>query len=847
MHFKKRTLPSETGVAAPIQTRGPLAPLPNMLSRPSPWKPCLFLLLLPLPVALVMASPDAIAQHASARAAIEFSIGPGTLAGALRQFAVRAGITLSYAPALVAGKTSAGLAGRHTVTVGLVQLLEGSGVMALVQDNGDYVLQAASRSEAAAAAAATAPGLPPVQVRGAPPPSLLGDTSASSHVTASAVDTPRSSTIITAELMHETQAASLADVLRSVPGVSFRGADSSSAPAGDRPIIRGFDAAGSVYVDGMRSTGPQGREIFALEQVEVLQGPASVYGGRGAGGGTVNLVSKTPKAQDATSAEFGLGSAGYARATLDANRVLDADAHIAARLNLMWQDSAKAGREQVTYRRWGVAPSITFGVDSPERLILSYYHLQSADMPDYSVPYARGGGAPANLASGTPFLGLLARDYLDGSTDIVQVELRRRLAPDLAWRAMTQYTRVKQSFVATNPQWAGSSGEQLALQAKSGLFDVDSLIHQSELNGVVQWGGAEHSWLAGAELSRERGRRDAFDVRDQSGASLAGSGSCTVAYNCTSFAGWDAAAPWTGSVGGPTGSMGVSTVTDSAALYVQDTARLSPAWLLNGALRYERFATRANGGGAGAGELSNHEGDWNYQLGVVHQPRQGVRLYLSWATSSNPVGGDAGVGADAISLSNRDLAPERARSLEAGIKLDLAGDELQFNAAVFRTIKDNARISVSRDTITGATQSVRGLELGLRGNVSRDWQVFAGLALLDSRIVDGGSAPANTGRDFPLTPHNAATLWSSYRFAPGWKAGAGVSWSARMYANASNTNFVPAYAKFDAMLSWQASARLSLQLNVYNLGDKRYYDTAYPVYATLAPRRWAALSARVNY
>jgi len=468
-------------------------------------------------------------------------------------------------------------------------------------------------------------------------------------------------------------------------------------------------------------------------------------------------------------------------------------------------------------------------------------------MPDYSVPYVRGGGAPANVA-GTPFLGLLARDYLDGSTDIAQLEASRPVGDGMRWRAITQYTHVRQSFIATNPQWDASGGDQLVLQAKSGIFDVESFIHQSELSGAVDGFGGQHSWLAGLELSRERAARNAFDIRDQSGASLGAGGSCAVRYNCTSFGSWNPGSPWTGTVAAPDGSLAVDTVTDSLALYAQDTWRVAPTWLLNGALRYDRFATRADGAGTGSSTaLSNREGDWNYQLGAVYQPQAALSLYVSLSTSSNPVGADAGAGTDAITLSRRDLAPERARSLEAGFKLALRGEELSLNGSVFRTIKDNARISISRDTISGATQAVRGVELGLRGQLSADWKVFGGLALLDSHIDDGGTVPAYTGHAFPLTPRKSATLWTGYRLAPGWNAGLGATWNDRMYANASNTSFVPGYAKFDAMLSWQANARLTLQLNLYNLTDKRYYDTAYPVYATIAPRRWGTLTARMTY
>ena len=103
--------------------------------------------------------------------------------------------------------------------------------------------------------------------------------------TAPLIDTPRSITIIPQQLIKDTAATSLQDALRTVPGVTF-GAGEGGNPQGDRPFIRGFDAQGDTYLDGVRDTGAQSREIFAVESIEVAKGPNSAFGGRGAACGT---------------------------------------------------------------------------------------------------------------------------------------------------------------------------------------------------------------------------------------------------------------------------------------------------------------------------------------------------------------------------------------------------------------------------------------------------------------------------------------------------------------------------------------------------------------------------------
>ncbi len=134
--------------------------------------------------------------------------------------------------------------------------------------------------------------------------------------TAPLVDTLRSVTVVPQQVLKDTAATSLQDALRTVPGITF-GAGEGGNPQGDRPFIRGFDAQGDTYLDGVRDTGGQSREIFDIESIEVSKGPNSSFGGRGLAGGSLNLVSKTPQAGDFTNGGFTYGSDQTRRYVLD--------------------------------------------------------------------------------------------------------------------------------------------------------------------------------------------------------------------------------------------------------------------------------------------------------------------------------------------------------------------------------------------------------------------------------------------------------------------------------------------------------------------------------------------------
>src|SRR3546814_98388 len=177
----------------------------------------------------------------------------------------------------------------------------------------------------------------------------------------------------------------LREVLSTVPGITF-GAGEGGFGYGDRIILRGQDAKNDVTVDGVRSGAFLNRnEVYNIEQVEVTNGANSVLNGGGSVAGTINLVTKRPLADDNTILNAGIGTDNYYRATIDANkRVNDL---IAVRLNAVYHRNDVPGRDVEDYERWGVAPAITIGIDSPTSLTLQGEYLDDKAMPQYGIRY----------------------------------------------------------------------------------------------------------------------------------------------------------------------------------------------------------------------------------------------------------------------------------------------------------------------------------------------------------------------------------------------------------------------------------------------------------------------------
>ena len=290
--------------------------------------------------------------------------------------------------------------------------------------------------------------------------SLKIDKSENSKFVAPLLDTPKSVSIISKQLIADTQVTTLSDALRTVPGITL-GAGEGGNPNGDRPFIRGYNSESSMYVDGVRNSTSQNREMFAVEQVEVTKGSASAMGGAGTTGGSINMISKVAKKGDFLEGSVGAGTDSYQRITLDGNK--DFGNGIAARVAVMGHHNEKAGQaDGAEYARAGIAPSITFGLDSDTRATLSYYYLKSDDTPDSGIPYnnpfaatnanaaLNGNGKPIDVKQGQ-YYGWKNRDFQKQENQAGTIKLEHDLTDNLTLTNTAVYNNSKNDYLWTNP------------------------------------------------------------------------------------------------------------------------------------------------------------------------------------------------------------------------------------------------------------------------------------------------------------------------------------------------------------------------------------------------------------
>lgn len=687
--------------------------------------------------------------------------------------------------------------------------------------------------------------LPEVKVQASPDAGYQPEKPASPKFTAPLVDTPQTVTVIRKEVLQDQGATSLTDALRNSPGITFQLGENGNTATGDAVYMRGYDTSGSIFVDGVRDVGTITRDVFNLEQIDVVKGPAGADIGRGSPTGYINLSSKAPMAEDFGAASVSFGSASHKRVTADINRKFSETG--AVRLNVMGQDSGVPGRDSVTNDRWGIAPSVSFGLGTPTRLTFSYLHMQQNNRPDGGLPTigldgyylaALGGNGNGPRVDTSNYYGWMS-DHDKVKADMLTAKFEHDFSADTRLTNITRWGRSRQDLVLTAPFSNGLTTPSLTdpsswlvrILPQGKLQTNKVLTNQTNLTSKLQTGSLKHTISAGLELTREEQDTESRAAHiDATNGTLV-----STAYQAfNSLYNPDPNRPLVPVTA--TGATANAKLT-SAALYAFDNIEFNPQWSLNAGLRFEHYKTDYLSVAAPATPpvadtaLSKSGNLFTGKLGLVYKPADNGSIYASVATSAKPPGSDFALSATATNANNPNLDPQKATTFEVGTKWELMDRKLLVTAAAFRT--ENKNELASADPVTGEVTQfgktrVQGVELSATGQITPAWAVIGGIAYTNAKILEGSTT--STGAAIRYSPKVTATLWTTYKLPMGLTFGGGVRYvdtQARSTSNAAitPTSFfpeIPAYTVFDAMVAYQINRNVSLQLNVYNLTDKFY-------------------------
>jgi iron complex outermembrane receptor protein len=625
------------------------------------------------------------------------------------------------------------------------------------------------------------------------------------------LDVPQNIQVLSGQLLQEQGVSVLEDGLRNVAGVSVGG----YARAYDFFRIRGFEAWQYTQLDGLPRTVSLNIEPNALEQVEVIKGPASVLYGRGAPGGVVNLVSKRPQSMTFADVSVTGGSFDTFIGTADLNKVFDPDGEVAGRLNLV-------------YRREGSHIDDTKGV---ERLYvgpaLRWVYSDVGDITFLaSVTRERNELVPAQPATGYILYnpnGRLSRSLFIEDPDNPPTIDQKHITAGYEWNTrFTDALRFQQNlrFTWTDLDWyniyqpLSLSEDQRTLTLytadlieKRHAFGVDSRVMGSFGTGAVT-----HAVTLGHEF-----RDESVDRVDYLGGFYPGVQFDLFNPDYSVFVRPEMTA--------------YPSTSDSRSngLYLQDEISVFERTTVTLGGRYDRVSVDSGTGGV------NYDA-FVPRVGVNHRITPVLAAYVSYSESFNPQVGLRDANGNAVE-------PERGDQYEVGLKLATTDGRYNLTAAVYDLTRTN--VATARVTppgtydVTGRQRS-KGFELDAQLRPLPGLQLIASYAYTDAKVLEDnvqavGSRPLNS-------PKQTTSLWAKYTFQEGTLAGLGLSLGGSHYSDqagdAANSFFLPSYTLLNANVSYDIGGRTWLQLNISNLTDEyAAVGSLSPLYVTYATPR----------
>ena len=401
--------------------------------------------------------------------------------------------------------------------------------------------------------------------------------------------------------------------------------------------------------------------------IELVNGANSVYSGAGSVGGNINLVSKAARRRRFARVHAGAGTDGYGRVTLDSN--IDLGNGAALRLNAMAHQNDAPGRDVEDFERWGIAPSIAFGLGTDtalhaelpppgrrqhpavrrallqrlrrsaagRRAASNYYGYRNVDTQEIDVDMLTGvfehdfsdttvAAQPRALPEGRP----------------VQRRRCRRRAPG-AWRTASTPHRRAACTVGQAHRHVPARQSRAARAATCATRSNSIAISQTDLTTRFNTGAIEHALVAGVSFSHET-----FDLDTGNAVRAMPTARCAAAACRCTIADPE---PLLRPARSTTSRAGRHRRRSSTTRRSTCSTRLkfSEQWLLNLGARYEhnegdydrRYRQRSPPARPSArrpavATFENDDDLFSYRAGLVFKPVEAGSIYLSYANTKTP-------------------------------------------------------------------------------------------------------------------------------------------------------------------------------------------------------------------
>jgi iron complex outermembrane receptor protein len=640
------------------------------------------------------------------------------------------------------------------------------------------------------------------------------------------VDTPFSTHVVTSEEAQDLFATTANDLFKYDPAVTV--SSENSVSENSMFNVRGMpiDTLNSIKVDGQ--TFPLWDTDLSLEpfeQVELLKGLSGFMYGFGSPGGIVNYVLKRPTDDPYRSFTLGYKSASVFSQAVDLGGRFGNDNRFGYRLNLANEYGNTAEENGHVSRQ---VASLAFDFRITPDLVLSadaFYQKRKTEGTLFGLMFA-GGIPDASKVSGEL---TQPQNYYQTEMASFGAGLDYRLNEN--WHASLKYRFAKEnrtnsdSFLYVFDDAGNYSNTLYAAMTRYFYQNLDAMVQ-----GKFNTGSIKHDVVLGvgyqtqtSEYSNSVGWNDGYFL---------GYGNL---YNTTLLTNDEV------SIGS---NLYREQRTTQAAAYASDTVQFTSRLSALVGVRYTQFREHVYApSGAVTSQYSADPVTPTFALMFKTDPYS--TLYASYVESLEQGG----------SASNTNLnypatyGPLRSKQYELGFKSDHA--RWGANLALFRVDQGYYYTNSANIFVQDGTKRFTGVDASGWLALTSEWRVMGGVMWLDTKAVDIDD-PSVEGKRIYGAPRFTVTGRIEYNPAylrPLTLAFGGMYVSDQA-VNASNTQFVPAYATFDLSGRYEtkiAGKDVTYRAGINNLFNRRYWTTAWGYYVSPSPTRTAVASATLQF
>lgn len=614
------------------------------------------------------------------------------------------------------------------------------------------------------------------------------------------LDIPQSITVVSDEQIKDQMLMSISDVVRYMPGVTAHQGENNR----DDVVIRGNRSSADFFLNGVRDDVQYYRDLYNLDRVETMKGPNAMIFGRGGGGGVINRVTKEAQFSPLREVSFQGGSFSNKRIAGDFDQPINDK--FAFRANGLYENSGSF-RNFVDLERYGINPTFTILPDNKTKITFGYEYFHDGRTADRGITSFQG--KPADVPIET-FYGDPNKSHVNADVNLLSGTIDRQFG-NLNFRNRTlfgDYDRFYQNYV---PGVANAAGTLVTLTAYNNATHRRNLFNQTDLTYLVSTGSVRHTLVGGFEFGGQRTE----NLRN------------TGFFNNTATS---VQAPFDN----PTIDIPITfrpNATDAnnrlrlnlGAAYLQDQIEINRYVQVIAGVRYDHFDLKYHNNRNGD-ELRRIDNLVSPRLGLVVKPVTEVSIYGSYSVSYLPSAGDQFASLTSIT---QQVKPEKFTNYEVGVKWDVRRF-LTLTTAVYRLNRTNTRATDPNNPtaiIQTGSQRTNGFELGVNGNLTRDWSIAGGYAYQDA-FISSATTAAVAGKQVGQVPHNTLSLWNKYQIIPKLGAGLGIIYRSDMFAAVDDTVTLPGYTRVDAAIFYTFNEHWRLQANFENLFNQKYYANA---------------------